>query len=77
MPVRNPRRIFHWDCSAIVNSQYESYLNQLGEAEPQSDEYEALVDKIRSLPGFPAEYGMPADHLFPNVTSVTMSGRIH
>ncbi len=75
--ARAVRQRNDWYVSAAVYAQYEEYVHQLSEIEHSGDEFHALVDCIRSLPDFPQDIDDDIGHLFPHVTTVTPTTRVH
>lgn len=47
----------------------------LGELHEDSDEFQAIVEEIKSLPNFPHNYSSEHAHIFPVVTDVQVSGK--
>lgn len=61
---------FHWRMSKDTAEKFLNILSLLEFSEPETDEYEALKDELRSLPGHPADFA-ENDYMTWEIVTVT------
>lgn len=73
MTLRHPGQIIEWDVTLQTYEFFKEFMVQLQDYPEDSNEYQAIVEEIRSLPGFPVGYDPDHAHIIPMVTSVTVN----
>lgn len=63
-------QVVHWGVTQATYFQYFEFLEMLKELDADSDEFQAVVEEIRSLPHFPYGYDTLNAHIIPVVTDV-------
>lgn len=70
--ARDPRQFVKWFVSAETFAEFHGLVQQIGETEEGSDEFEALKDAIQSLPGYPQGINPELAHIYPILTTYTV-----
>ena len=64
------RRRFEWRLPRWAFERFNEAVIRLDDLDPNSDEYAAIKDEIRSLPNFPQQAYDEQDLIYITVTSV-------
>ena len=69
-PHRNPIQVVEWSCTQQTYWQYQELVQMLEELSPDCQEFQGVVEEIKSLPNFPHGIDTEYAHIFPVVTNI-------